>query len=64
MRHTKTNLLAWAARWHYPYLCLGESDHVGHGELAWQRLARDRKRRRLAWKRIARWNELAQERSA
>lgn len=64
MRKSKDALLAWARRWHYPCLWLTRIDRVKHGELHWQRLARDKARRDLAWARIAEWNRRAQEKSA
>ena len=78
MRYTKADLLAWAAQHHWPYLVLSDSfctsiyrwtdtkdtDRVRHGELAWRRLARNKERRLLAWKRIERWQELLAQQSA
>lgn len=64
MRYTKADLLAWGKSFHYPYLVLSCTDHVGHGELAWRRLSRDKKRRQLAWKRIQHWQELVARQTA
>lgn len=51
-------LLAWAERWHYPYLRLDEKDAVRYGRKSWEAFvsSRDRKRKQLAWARIQRWN--------
>ena len=64
MRQTKAALLAWGANHNYPYLRLGETDRVRHGEGAWRRMIKDQQRRALAWQRIARWNELLGQQSA
>lgn len=64
MRYTIKDLMAWGADHSYPQLILSEEDILKHGELAWRRMARDKERRALAWKRIQQWNELAQERIA
>ena len=64
MRYTVTELLAWGERKHYPQLVLSDVDILRHGELAWRRMARDKERRALAWKRVQQWNALACERIA
>lgn len=69
MRYTVKELLAWGASHSYPQLILiegsrHEAAYVKHGELNWQRMARDKERRQLAWQRIEQWNARTQERIA
>lgn len=58
------DLLAWAERWHYPFLRLGSKDAVRHGRQHWAELAtsKDAVRRILAEQRIERWNIRAEAR--
>lgn len=57
-----TDLLIWAASWHWPALVLSEQERlmIRAGEESWQTfVARpDRKAKLLAWQRIHRWTEL------
>lgn len=64
MRYTKAELLDWAKEHHYPQLVLSVDEYVKHGELHWRRMARDKAKRELAWKRIEMWNARTQEKIA
>ena len=63
MRYTVKELLAWGDSRSYPQLILSEGDVLKHGELHWHRMARNRERRMLAWKRIQMWQEYMQRAS-
>lgn len=60
---TDGKMLAWAARWHYPYLRLGDKDAIPHGQPSWEKFVTnaDRRRKATAQHQIARWNALASE---
>lgn len=64
MRYTMKDLLTWGQDHSYPQLILSAEDILRHGEMAWRRMARDKERRAMAWKRVQQWNALACERIA
>lgn len=55
--------MAWAERWHYPYVRLPGKDAIRHGREHWQALAssRDQGRKILVEQRIQLWNARAKE---
>jgi len=63
VRYTVKELLEWGKDHSYPQLVLSDVDYVKHGELHWHRMARNRERRVLAWKRIQMWQEYLQRAS-
>jgi hypothetical protein len=67
MRYTVNDLLTWGKDHSYPQLILSMDenqhveDYVKHGELNWRRMARNKDRRQLAWKRVQMWEEYQQK---
>lgn len=64
MRQTVKELLEWGKMHHYPQLVLSDTDYVKHGELHWYRMARNRERRALAWKRALMWDEYSHRKAS
>lgn len=62
---SNADLLCWARAWKWPYLVLSEREKtvIRAGEANWRAFVarRDRKGKMLAWQRIHRWNERAEE---